>query len=151
MGTNIRVRPKKTGSYSEKRRSSEKNRNPKLLVMKLAKSFVAHYSYRRGKPFGRHSFSNGSYLFLSSDVSNGKPVVRSGSDAAGLAMLFGFTGYMIWQIVENIRITKAAEKAIENHTEARLRNTRVYEGYEEVSSDSLILVTLALVCAQHTF
>lgn len=42
MGTNIRVRPKKTGSYSEKRRSSEKNRNPKLLVMKLAKSFVAH-------------------------------------------------------------------------------------------------------------
>ncbi|KAL0708588.1 hypothetical protein Bca4012_075014 [Brassica carinata] len=119
--------------------------------MKLAKSFVAHYSYRRGKPFGRHSFSNGSYLFLSSDVSNGKPVVRSGSHAAGLAMLFGFTGYMIWQIVENIRITKAAEKAIENHTEARLRNTRVSKGYEEVSSDSLILVTLALVCAQHTF
>ncbi|XP_013583462.1 PREDICTED: uncharacterized protein LOC106292420 [Brassica oleracea var. oleracea] len=118
--------------------------------MKLAKSFVAHYSYRRGKPFGRHSFSNGA-KGMATNLTPEKPVVRSGSHAAGLAMLFGFTGYMIWQIVENIRITKAAEKAIENHTEARLRNTRVSEGYEEVSSDSLILVTLALVCAQHTF
>ncbi|XP_009147228.1 uncharacterized protein LOC103870816 [Brassica rapa] len=61
------------------------------------------------------------------------PVVIRGFSAPGLALFFGFTGYMIWQIVENTRITKATKKCTEYLNEACLRNTRVSEGYKEIS------------------
>ncbi|KAJ4892949.1 Uncharacterized protein Rs2_19743 [Raphanus sativus] len=99
--------------------------------MKFAKSVVAH-SYRRGKPFGRHSFNNGARGMAANRIPD-KPVVLHGSMAPGLAFSFGFTGYLIWQMVEVRRMSKAADKDIEYHREARLRNIRICEGHREIS------------------
>ncbi|KAL0744340.1 hypothetical protein Bca4012_085853 [Brassica carinata] len=100
---------------------------------------VAAQCCRRGKPVGRRNFSSSPRPSLHNEckgMANGtppeKPVVQLGSPAPGLAVFFGFSGYMIWQMVENIRITKTMKKCTEYYKESSLRNHRVSEGYEEM-------------------
>ncbi|CAH8356659.1 unnamed protein product [Eruca vesicaria subsp. sativa] len=60
-----------------------------------------------------------------------KPVAPRGPMAPGLALFFGFTGYIIWQMVELRGISKAADKDMEYRREIHLRSTRIGEGQRE--------------------